>query len=110
MEQTHGKSVASTNRRRKNYPANGYLVMEHVSARLLAMANDLGKARDNEVSMAQEVLGQYVQDHRDKDAYRQIDRQVNALARAWDRMEFLLRKSAERAEAIEARAENFYGD
>jgi hypothetical protein len=84
--------------------------MDHVSIVLSRLKNDLYSARDNEVSMASEVLAQYVTDHNDAQAYRDIDRQVNQLARAWDRMISRLEKWQAEAEKIEAQAENFYGD
>jgi hypothetical protein len=60
--------------------------------------------------MAADVAGQYVTDHNDKEAYRAIDREVNRLAKAWDRMITLLDKTIAKAEAIEGSCENFYGD
>ena len=83
---------------------------EHVSEVLKQMAEDLYKRRDNEVMMASEILPQYVTDHNDTAAYRAIDKQVTRLARSWDRMIALLRKTAEQAAKIEASCENFYGD
>jgi hypothetical protein len=86
--------------------------MEHVSDMLKAKRQELFDARDGEIQMASEVLGQYVTDHNDKSAYREIDRKVNKLARAWDKMIALLDKAIERAEAIEQKSDdfNFYGD
>lgn len=83
--------------------------MEHVSATLNELREALAKARDNEISTAAEVLGQYVTDHNDTTAYRAIDRQVNQLARAWDRMIAKLEKWEAEAAKIEASCENFYG-
>jgi hypothetical protein len=84
--------------------------MEHIAERLAAMVAELRERRDWEVVMAAEGAGQYVQDHRDAAAYRQIDRQVDALAKAWDRMIALLEKTGAQAQKIEASCENFYGD
>jgi hypothetical protein len=84
--------------------------IEHVSEQLAAIVADLRSRRDNEVSMAAEILPQYVTDHNDKAAYRAIDRQVNALARAWDRMIALVERTEVRAIQIEVSCENFYGD
>jgi hypothetical protein len=68
------------------------------------------KARDNEISMASKVLEQYVTDHNDKAAYREIDRKVNALAKAWDRMIDRLDRWHTEAVRIEGSVDNFYGD
>jgi hypothetical protein len=84
--------------------------MDHVSDTLNELREALQKARDNEISTARECLGQYVTDHRDTAAYRQIDRQVNQLAKAWDRMIARLDKWQTEAATIEASCENFYGD
>lgn len=84
--------------------------MEHVSDTLSELREALSKARDNEISTASEVLGQYVTDHNDTAAYRRIDRQVNQLAKAWDRMLARLEKWETEAQKIEASCENFYGD
>ncbi len=84
--------------------------MNHISTTLGELLADLRKNRDNEISMASEVLGQYVTDHNDTDAYREIDRQVNQLARSWDRMIAKLEKWEAEAIKIEESCENFYGD
>jgi hypothetical protein len=84
--------------------------MEHVSDTLNELRASLIKARDNEISMASEVLGQYVTDHNDRVAYRAIDRQVNQLAKAWDRMIAKLEKWEVEAQRIEGSCESFYGD
>lgn len=84
--------------------------MEHVSTMLKAKRDELFAARDNELMTASEVLTQYVTDHNDREAYRNIDREVNQLARAWDAMIKLLDQMIEKAEKIEAKATNFYGD
>ena len=84
--------------------------MEHISEVLNELVADLRKSRDNEISMAAEVAGQYVTDHNDKAEYRRIDREVTRLARAWDQMIAHLERSASRASVIEAKCENFYGD
>lgn len=64
--------------------------MDHISETLQSLANDLRQRKDSEVSELAFVLPQYVQDHNDTAAYRAIDKQVNALARAYDRMIALL--------------------
>lgn len=84
--------------------------IEHVSDALSDIRAQLVKARDNEIMMANEVLRQYVTDHNDASAYRAIDKQVNQLARAWDRMIVKLDKWEWEAVKIEASCENFYGD
>ena len=84
--------------------------MEHVTETLSGILEELRKNRDNEISTTAEVLGQYVTDHSDKQAYKNIDRQVNQLARAWDRMIALLERTVTPAEKIEGSCENFYGD
>ncbi len=84
--------------------------MDHVSETLNDLREAMVKARDNEISTASEVLAQYVTDHNDKDAYRQIDRQVNQLAKAWDKMIARLEKWGSEAEKIESSCEGFYGD
>lgn len=84
--------------------------LEHVSEVLAELRDNMMKARDNEISTASEVLGQYVTDHNDKQAYRDIDKQVNKLARAWDKMIDKLRKWEAEAYKIENSCDNFYGD
>jgi len=84
--------------------------MEHISTALESIADVLRNNRDNEVTLAGDVLVQYIIDHHDKAAYRAVDRQVNALARAWDRMIAKLDKWAEEARKIEGSCDNFYGD
>jgi len=84
--------------------------MEHVSEVLESLITDLRKNRDNEVCTAGEVLVQYITDHSDKEAYREVDRQVTRLARAWDLMIAHLERSLARAVVIEGKCENFYGD
>lgn len=84
--------------------------MEHVSNTLESLLSDLRNSRDSEISMASEVLSQYVTDPRDKAAYRENDRQVTRLARAWDLMIAHLERSLARAQVIESKCENFYGD
>lgn len=84
--------------------------ISHVADTLREMRAELFAARDNEISMASEVFSQYITDHNDKQAYRDMDKQVNKLARSWDRMIAKLDKWAGEAEEIEASCENFYGD
>ena len=84
--------------------------MERVSEKIQRMLEVFRCERDGELSMAEEVLCQYVTDHNDKAAYRAIDRQVNALAKAFDRMEKLLTDTIAKADKIENSVENFYGD
>ena len=84
--------------------------MEHVSDTLASMRADLMAARDNEIMMASEVAVQYITDHHDTAAYRAVDREVNRLARAWDRMIARLEKWEAEARKIEQACENFYGD
>lgn len=84
--------------------------MEHVSKTLNDLRNELFKARDSEIMAAQECGAQYITDHNDKAAWRDLDRSVNALARAWDKMIAKLEKWIKEAEAIESSVENFYGD
>lgn len=84
--------------------------IDHVSNALINLRAELFQARDNEISVASEVLSQYITDHTDKQAYKDIDRQVNRLAKAWDKMIAKLDKWAAEAEAIEASCDNFYGD
>jgi hypothetical protein len=84
--------------------------LPNVSASLEEMLDRFQRDRDNEISALAEVLPQYIQDHNDRAAYREVDRQVNALAKALDRMIAFLRKSVKQADAIEKSVENFYGD
>jgi prefoldin subunit 5 len=86
------------------------MTMEHISQQLQVMRDALYKARDNEVSMASECGSQYITDHNDADAYRELDKSVNRLARAWDKMIAKLDKWTEEANKIEASCDNFYGD
>ena len=84
--------------------------MEHVSDTLSDLREALYRARDNEISMASECGSQYITDHNDTQAYRDLDREVNRLARAWDRMITKLDKWHDEAVKIEGACENFYGD
>ena len=84
--------------------------MEHVSDVLNELRATLYAVCDDEVSMAFEVGAQYITDHNDASAYRDLDRQVNALARSWYRMIAALDKWEAQARKIEASCENFYGD
>lgn len=83
--------------------------MTHISEQLADIHAELLKNRDNEVSIAQEVLVQYITDPCAQ-AYRDVDRQVNALARAYDRMIASVAKWEASARKIEQSCENFYGD
>ena len=84
--------------------------MEHVSAVLADLLQTMQQNRDSEIMTASEAAGQYVTDHNDKAAYRAIDREVNRLAKAWDKMIARLDKWQQEAERIESEASNFYGD
>jgi hypothetical protein len=77
-----------------------------VSAKLAELREELYKARDNEISMANECASQYVTDHGDKSSYRDIDRAINRLAKAWDKMIDKLDKWTVEAEKIEASCDN----
>ena len=59
--------------------------MVNVIERLKELRDQVSNERDSELEGLAYVLPQYVTDHRDRTAYRQIDRQCNALARAIDR-------------------------
>jgi hypothetical protein len=84
--------------------------MDHVSEVLAQLRDELISNRDDEISIASEVACQYVTDHNDTAAYRAIDREVNRLAKAWDRMIAMLDKAVIQAVKIEGSCENFYGD
>lgn len=84
--------------------------MEHISTVLSSVLDDLRANRDSEVMMLAETLPQYATDHNDKAAYRDIDRQVNALARAWDRMISLVEQTVPKVQKIETSVVSFYGD
>lgn len=84
--------------------------MLHIAETLQTTLEEMRRNRDNEISMASEVRMQYITDHNDKAAYREADREVNRLAKAWDRMIALLEKTVASAEKIEASCEGFYGD
>ena len=81
-----------------------------ISDALHAMSVDLASRRDSEVQELSFVLPQYVTDHNDKQAYRDIDKQVNALARAYDRLISLLEKTSTQSRRIESSVDSFYGD
>lgn len=83
--------------------------MEHVSTELARLACELATRRDGEIATASEVLTQYIT-YPNASAYREVEQQVNALARSWDRMIAKLDKWREEAEKIEASVMNFYGD
>lgn len=83
---------------------------QHVSEQLAAMRNDMVKRRDAEISMSSEILDSYITDHRDTKAYKDNERKVNALARAWDKMIDRLNKWEAEADKIEGSVDNFYGD
>jgi hypothetical protein len=84
--------------------------MKHVSEVLQNLLESLYSQRDNEISMAYDILCQYVTDHKDAESYKRINRQVKQLARAWDRMIAKLETWQAEASKIEASCENFYGD
>jgi two-component sensor histidine kinase len=84
--------------------------LTHISDLLAACAKDMRDRRDNEISTAGEVLVQYITDHNDKAAFQEVDRKVNALARAYDRMIVKLDKWTEEARKIEESCDNLYGD
>jgi hypothetical protein len=84
--------------------------MTHVADALDELLDELRANRDSEVATLAEVLPQYVQDHNDREAYKDIDRQVNAPAQAWDKMIALLERTAKRASKIEDSVDGFYGD
>lgn len=84
--------------------------MKHISEQLSDIAMELRNRRDSEIMAASEVLAGYVQDHNDKQAYRNNERQVNRLAKAWDRMIALVERTEIQATRIENDFDNFYGD
>jgi hypothetical protein len=84
-------------------------VTTKIAEALCALRAEIASARDNEIMTASEVLSQYVTDHNDKAAYRENDRQVVRLAKAWDKMIDMLDKAAVKARDIENSCENFYG-
>lgn len=84
--------------------------MQHVSEALREMRDELNKARDNEISMTDECLSQYITDHNDRHSWQRKDRTVNRLARAFDKMIARLDKWQAEAEVIERSCDNFYGD
>ena len=88
--------------------------MEHrVSEVLAELLKDLRESRDGEIMAASEVLPQYVTDHNDKAAYREIERKITGLARGWDKMISLLEVTVAKAEKIEESVDGgaifFYG-
>lgn len=84
--------------------------MTHVSDALNELRNELFAARDNEIQEAQFVGSQYITDHNNAQAYKDLDKRVNALARAWDRMIAKLEKWHDEAAKIENSTDSFYGD
>lgn len=86
------------------------MAISKVAEILSQLHDELSKARDNEISMASECLAQYVTDHNNKEAWKDNKRAVNRLAKAWDKMIAKLDKWQAEASAIEASADNFYGD
>ena len=84
---------------------------ERISETLDDILTWLHANRDNEVQMCAEILPQYIQDHNDKQAYRDVDKQVKALGKAWDKMITLITKARQQVAAIENQPDiNFYGD
>lgn len=73
------------------------------------LASDVDDKGDEEVSLLSEVLPQYVQDHNDAAAYRDIDRQVNALSRAYQRIVTKITKCADDVKKIE-KSIDIYGE
>jgi hypothetical protein len=84
--------------------------MTHITETINELLAELRNDRDNEIMTANEVLGQYVTDHNERKKKREDDRQVNQLAKAWDKMIVLLEQTAAKSEKIEQSCENFYGD
>lgn len=93
-----------------DYQLEGETIMTHVSEQLNDILAELVSARDNEIMMASEVGCQYITDHNDRDAWRDLDRRVNKLAHAWDKMIARVEKWQVEAERIENSCDNFYGD
>jgi hypothetical protein len=85
-------------------------MLPKVSQTLREMCEQISKDRENEISMTDEILSQYITDHNDSAAYRDKDRAVNRLAKAIDKMIARLEKWEKEALAIEQLADNFYGD
>lgn len=86
------------------------MTISKVSEILAQLHDELSKARDGELMMASECLTSYVQDHNDQAAWRENERAINRLAKAWDKMIAKLEKWQAEVSAIEASADNFYGD
>ena len=84
--------------------------LPRVSETIGEMLDTFRQRRDWEVSGLAEVLPQYVTDHNDRQAYRDIDQQVNALARALDKIIDRLGKWQAEAVKIESSVECFYGE
>jgi hypothetical protein len=71
---------------------------------------ELRKNRDSEISMADEVMVQFITDHNDKAAFREKDRAIAKLASAYDRMEALLVRTLKQAEKIESSCYSYTGE
>src|SRR6516165_2135447 len=84
--------------------------MERIADKLTELRNELFRNRDNELMTLAESLSSYISNWNDSSTYRENERQVNALARAIDRMLALLDKTIAQATKIENSVDSFYGD
>jgi hypothetical protein len=81
------------------------------SERLRELAIETDKMREQEVTLAEEVLPQYIIDHNDREAWRDVDRQVNALNRQWEKLVSVIEKAADAVRKIESDPNvNLYGE
>ncbi len=84
--------------------------LPNVTDTITQLLEEFRAKRDSEIDALSFVLPQYVTDHNDTAAYRNIDKQVNQLAKGLDRMIALLEKTAIQSAKIEGSVENFYGE
>lgn len=86
------------------------MALSKVSETLAELQKQLAEARDGELMIADECLTGHITDHNDNGTWREKERAVNRLAKAWDKMIAELGKWEAKAASIEASVDSFYGD
>ena len=83
--------------------------MKVVSELLSDLIEQVEKESDTAISKLEYVLPQYITGHNDNSAYKEIDRTINAPARAWQHIVATLRASETKVRKAENSVDNLYG-